>query len=309
MSSTVRSLLAAAKLDSAGVVRWGESVPLDAPGVYVVSLTDEPDSHAEVFADCPLSRTAVRDWLENRPELLLDGKRPTVDALARRVASFWLFDEVVLYIGLAGISVQRRVRQYYVTPLGAARPHAGGHFIRTLENLDELFVHFAAAAAPAAAEYAMLEAFCRSVSSKGKNLLRDPSRPFPFANLEWPRGVRKRHGISGAKGDITRDRGRPRQARRWDEPRARRPKASREGGTPVAGSRPTLHEEIARILREHNNTWMTTQAIANAVNAAGNYEKRDRSAVTAFQVHGRTRNYAHLFERDGTRVRLNPDAP
>ncbi len=40
------------------------------------------------------------------------------------------------------------------------------------------------------------------------------------------------------------------------------------------------------------------------VNRRGRYEKRDGSAVTAFQVHGRTRQYSRMFERDGSRARL-----
>jgi hypothetical protein len=67
----------------------------------------------------------------------------------------------------------------------------------------------------------------------------------------------------------------------------------------------TLHEEIADILRAHGNPWMTTQEIADAVNERGRYRKKDGSAVTAFQIHGRTKNYSHLFDRDGSRVRLH----
>ena len=41
--STVRSLLEAAGLSTAGVVPWGGR-PMEArPGVYVVALTDDPD--------------------------------------------------------------------------------------------------------------------------------------------------------------------------------------------------------------------------------------------------------------------------
>jgi hypothetical protein len=49
---------------------------------------------------------------------------------------------------------------------------------------------------------------------------------------------------------------------------------------------------------------MLTQEIADFVNERGRYRKRDGSAVTAFQIHGRTRNYGHLFERQGSQVRL-----
>jgi hypothetical protein len=48
------------------------------------------------------------------------------------------------------------------------------------------------------AEHTMLGAFVRSVSDNTKRRLRDPKHPFPFANLEWPRGTRKDHGITGA---------------------------------------------------------------------------------------------------------------
>ena len=49
---------------------------------------------------------------------------------------------------------------------------------------------------------------------------------------------------------------------------------------------------------------MSTQDVADAVNAAGNYSKKDGSDVTAFQIHGRTKNYPQLFARDGSKVRL-----
>lgn len=52
----------------------------------------------------------------------------------------------------------------------------------------------------------MLRAFCAGVSEETRASLHDPERPFPFANLEWPRGVYKRHGIKGAKASRRRDR-------------------------------------------------------------------------------------------------------
>ena len=66
----------------------------------------------------------------------------------------------------------------------------------------------------------------------------------------------------------------------------------------------TLHEEIAEILLRNGNEWMTTKDIAQEVNKRAMYQKRDGTDVTPFQIHGRTRNYDSLFERDGSRVRL-----
>lgn len=88
--------------------------------------------------------------------------------------------------------------------------------------------------------------------------------------------------------------------------------ARRSGTRPVSrdvaattGSVPrmTLHEEIATILRESSRP-MTTAELADAVNERGIYSKRDKTLVTSFQIHGRTRNYPRLFDRDGQMVRL-----
>ncbi len=69
-------------------------------------------------------------------------------------------------------------------------------------------------------------------------------------------------------------------------------------------TKPTLHAEIEAILKAHDNQWLSTSEIAKLVNIRARYTKRDARPVTDFQIHGRTRNYNHLFERNGSRVRL-----
>lgn len=188
-----------ADLDGRGVVRWGTPVPCTEPGVYVVSTDEDGSSLATTFNTAPISRPAVDELLSIRPELTIDGSRPTSAALELRLASFWLPDEVVIYIGLAGTSLVDRVNAYYKTPLGARSPHAGGWFLKTLDPEVPRWVHWARSTKPGRSEDAMLKHFCAGVSERSLQLLADPRRPFPFANLEWPPGVRKRHGISGAR--------------------------------------------------------------------------------------------------------------
>jgi hypothetical protein len=200
MPAPVCELFAAAALEPQGSVRWGERVPEQQHGVYVVSLGEKVDE-VQGLPAAPLSAQAVRRLLATRPELALDGRRPNENEVADRIGSFWLSDETVLYVGLAGTSLRARVRAYYKTPLGARRPHAGGWFLKMLANLDELFVHYSKADNPMAAEDAMLGFFCSNVSRGTLSQLPDPAHPFPFANLEWPRGIRKAHGIKGARGD------------------------------------------------------------------------------------------------------------
>ena len=80
----------------------------------------------------------------------------------------------------------------------------------------------------------------------------------------------------------------------------------RDGSRNVAiPARPTLHFEIARILRENGDHWMSTAELADAVNEAQRYQRRKPGPVTPYQVHGRTKNYDEMFERKGARVRLS----
>ncbi|MCF6171500.1 MAG: winged helix-turn-helix domain-containing protein [Bacteroidales bacterium] len=65
----------------------------------------------------------------------------------------------------------------------------------------------------------------------------------------------------------------------------------------------TLHDAIVEILLLSGKP-MTTQEIANKLNITKTYKKRDGSEISAFQIHGRTRNYPHLFDRDGNLVSL-----
>lgn len=71
----------------------------------------------------------------------------------------------------------------------------------------------------------------------------------------------------------------------------------------------TLHDEIAAILAASDEEWVPTSSIASRVNARGRYETGDGSAVTPYQIHGRTKNYPKLFERDGSRIRLRVHSP
>lgn len=199
MPSTVGNVLKAADLQRAGVVAWGTKPASDEPGIYVVAMTADTDKVGRTLATCPIDMAAVENLLEVRPKLRVDGKRPEKNALAERVAAFWLPDETILYVGLAGSSIKDRVNAYYTTPLGARSPHAGGYFLKLLSNLDRLHVHYAECDDPDGAEDAALAAFVGAVSPATRRQLPDPAHPFPFANLVWPPGVNKAHGITGAR--------------------------------------------------------------------------------------------------------------
>ena len=72
----------------------------------------------------------------------------------------------------------------------------------------------------------------------------------------------------------------------------------------AASDRLTLHEALAHVLRERGNAWTSARELADQVNARGLYVKRDGRAVEVNQVHARIKNYPHLFEKDGSQIRL-----
>lgn len=192
MPTTVEHLFGVAELRGQRPVPWGTSVPSRSPGVYVVEAPG-------VARECPTDPAAVATLLERRPELRVDGERPTAEGLAARLQQLWLPDETILYIGLAGTSIGNRISQYYATSLGARSPHAGGWPLKMLGNLSQLTVHYAPTADYKRVERIMVDAFCGNVSRSTRDRLVDPACPTPFANLQVPQGRHKRHGITGAK--------------------------------------------------------------------------------------------------------------
>lgn len=226
MPSTVADIFDAAGEQPTGVVAWGEPPPAPrastaaATGIYVVALTDRLDGLEGRRTDAPISAAAVDELRAvRRNELMLDGQlQPSRAALTERLAALWFPDEVVLYIGLAGPrktrpragELAKRVTEYYGTPLGASGPHAGGWPLKTLSCLDELYVHYAYCGNVGRAEDACIARFAEHVSAATRSRLRDPVRLMPFANLEFPQGNAKDHGVRGARAPKARRDARPR---------------------------------------------------------------------------------------------------
>jgi hypothetical protein len=199
MPSTVSSLFAAVGLEPTGCVPWRTIVPEMSPGVYVVALSATPNAVEGTYPDAPVDGMALDELCAVCPALTLDGiRRPSREHLAERVGSYWLPDETVLYVGLAGQPLRTRVRQYYNTPLGAARPHKGGWWLKTVSVLADLHVHFAATADFKHAEEDMLRTFAANVSGDSRNRLPANEPVMPFANLRDGGWRRRNHGIAGA---------------------------------------------------------------------------------------------------------------
>jgi transcription elongation factor GreA len=191
-SPTGADLIRSVGLLADGPVGWERPVPAAVGGVYVIEL-DAPQPNA------PIDVSRVGKWIERVPGLRLDGERPTSRALATRLGSFWLADQVVLFVGSTAGSIGGRVGALRKTPLGDRRPYAGGHWLATLEPrvLARARVWWAATDAPEEYEDALLEAFAEAVGPAGA-ATPEPDLVLPWAVLRRPTGERRAHGISGA---------------------------------------------------------------------------------------------------------------
>jgi transcription elongation factor GreA len=134
-----------------GPARWGSPVPSRAPGVFVVELPGGAET-------APIDAAAVRRWLERVPSLTLDGERPTVQQLSRRLAQGWRPGQPVLYVGRSAKSIGARLGAIYATPLGDARPNSAAHWLKTLSVPGDLRVWWSETEAHEEYEDALLDA-------------------------------------------------------------------------------------------------------------------------------------------------------
>ena len=170
-------LLRAIELPIEGPILWGRPVASSGPGVFIVEL---PAPQPRVSID----PTAVRDWLERAPDLRLDGKRPTVAELQTRLASFWLPNQVILYIGSSQKSVGARLSGIYKTPLGERRPQSAGYWLKTLHHLNRTRIWWSPTAEGELWEDALIDRFVKSAGT------------LPYALLATPSGEHRSHGLT-----------------------------------------------------------------------------------------------------------------
>jgi transcription elongation factor GreA len=173
-----RDLLRANNLPVEGPLPWGRPVPAGtSPGVFIVEL---PAPQHTVSID----PQAIRDWLGRAPDLKLDGKHPSVAELQSRLASFWLPNQTILYIGSSQKAVGARLNSMYKTPLGERKPLPSGYWLNVLKDLRNARIWWAPAGDPELYEDTLIEQFRKEAGG------------LPFAVLSAPGGERRDHGIT-----------------------------------------------------------------------------------------------------------------
>jgi hypothetical protein len=191
MPITAVELFRAVGLSADGPVVWGSPVRANGPGIYVVEWPAAPDR-------APVDISAVGTWLSRVPTLAVDGERPTGKGLAARLAAWWLPGEPIVFIGSTGKSIARRVDAFYRTPLGDARPHAAGQWLKALTNLGRARVWWASTDAAEEYEDACFEAFAAGVPDEVRAQLPAKGVSLPFANRRHPNGSARPDGVTAS---------------------------------------------------------------------------------------------------------------
>ncbi|MCB0457954.1 MAG: hypothetical protein R2776_06055 [Flavobacteriaceae bacterium] len=205
MPTTVNELIKKFDLPESKVVKWKETISTEKEGIYIVSLSKDPELNSGILEEIPISKNIIDKWIQKVNGFELD-KVLTFDKdlIIERLSEFWLPDENIVYIGKApirsnGKGIGNRVREFYKTEYGEKRPHAGGHWIKSLSNLNDLYVHYILCDNSGDLEIKLLKQFIDNISDKSKRKLRDKELMLPFANLELKKGQIKKHGLGKMK--------------------------------------------------------------------------------------------------------------
>ncbi|MEO5919376.1 MAG: transcription elongation factor GreA [Candidatus Limnocylindrales bacterium] len=191
------ALLRAVGLLPDGPVIWGRPLTTRSAGVYLVEL-------AEPAPTAPLENQRIGRWIERLPELRLAGERPTARSLMARLASLWLPNESVVYLGGTRRSVGGRTLALARHVLGDRHPHADGQWLHAVVGIERARIWWAET--DAVEEYldALFDAFAESAATRtGDQGGLIDGRPeaallLPWANTRRATGDRQAHGITGA---------------------------------------------------------------------------------------------------------------
>ena len=242
-------------LDVDGPVRWGQQPTTRAAGVFVIE-TPSPSSSAPIDAD------QLRRWLDRVPDLRIDGEHPSPTILGRRLASFWVPDVSLLYVGRSNRSLAGRVGALYATELGYRRPHAGGHWLKTLRDVSRLHLWWAETDAAEEYEDALLGAFADALPDELSERL--PMPTLPWANLESPAGVVRITGLTAELRDEEADPRRTSDVRRSDPSGSvtrRTPRSASSAATGVRRSAPRTSGK-AGLKKKDEPTPVTAEGLA-----------------------------------------------
>ncbi len=164
--------------------KWGEGIESTSRGVYLISTSKDILATEPIFESAPLNDTSILYWIEKDEKLKTDGKPATLLNIKDRLDSYWLADETILYIGKSNstIGIRQHMSNLYNLNLGNNQHINTGVWLKTLDILYQLHVHYISCAHPDDKKKEMILNFKSQFSKKSKKKLMNHSHEFPFAN-------------------------------------------------------------------------------------------------------------------------------
>jgi hypothetical protein len=196
MPTSISTLAHHHGLELVPAVSWGSQNLKNEYGVYIISTSSDPDYLPTSDTPVKFDLNQIQLWLKNAPQIRLDGKAPTINELIQNFKRCWLPDEAIAYIGKAEKQhLSARIKQFYGHAVGKKSPHKGGYWLKLMAEPRPIFIHQILSKKPGDLEKELLSTFMKNVSEQSLSNLRNFQLPLPFANLEYTKGVIKKHGL------------------------------------------------------------------------------------------------------------------
>ena len=204
MPASVAKIFNVFEIMSLHTIKWCTNIDSREPGIYIVSLSKNPEWLSNTPITPHFNRNVIKRWIETVPNFRIDSEPPSVQSIEKRLKEFWLPDESILYIGKApkrknGDALGNRISEYYETKIGLGSPHSGGQWLKTLSNLSDLYLHYGISNNPSSIEVEMFRYFMDNVAEFTRRQLRDSSLPLPFANIRFTPGRDKNTGMKNQR--------------------------------------------------------------------------------------------------------------
>ena len=186
MSITVEQLVKTSGLNPARLrsYKWGEGIESTSRGVYIISTSKDILALEPYFEAAPFNNASILNWIEKDDKLKIDGKPATLLNIKEKLESFWLADETILYIGKSNskMGIRQHLSRIYNLGLGNEHRITTASWVKTLNILNDLYVHYISCNHPDEKKLELISTFNLQLSKKSKKKLKSKAYENPFAN-------------------------------------------------------------------------------------------------------------------------------
>ncbi len=190
---SIKSLFEKFDLQIFEPVSWGGKIDCQLGGVYAISTSNNPNQNVKCLEHPEFDLRAIEAWQRSSPGLNFENVvDQSPESFAQELGKFWISQTSIAYIG-QGNNLGTRISQFYRHKIGKTSPHAGGQWIKTLKNLNQLHIFYSPCDNYKETEFKMLIYFAECITGMPYWEIENIPKYLPFGNLEV--NLRKEHPI------------------------------------------------------------------------------------------------------------------